>query len=145
MFCSTYCNNNIIYFFSTCVTKFWRLFCDYNMVKYDIPGIQKERKLILLFLQWIAKQNRVVLFKWSRTLRNFYVPINVRHLSITFCVRKKSKCKTVSRTVVIMCISTDLTSLKTSITIYIFVIYYFENRVAKYIDLKCLFFSTNLT
>ncbi len=30
-----------------------------------------------------------------------------------------------------MCISTDLTSLKTSIIMHIFVIYYFENRVEK--------------
>jgi hypothetical protein len=113
------------------------------MVKYDIPGMQKERKLILLFLQWIAKQNRVVLFKWSKTLRNFYVPINVRHLSIIFCVRKKSKSTTVDRTVVIMCISTDRTSLKTSIIIYIFVIYYFENRVEKIYWFKMLVFQHN--
>ena len=40
-----------------------------------------------------------------------------------------------------MCISTDLTSLKTSIIIYIFVIYYFENRVEKIYWFKMLIFQ----
>ncbi len=40
-----------------------------------------------------------------------------------------------------MCISTDITSLKTSIIIYIFVIYYFENRVEKIYWFKMLIFQ----